>query len=144
MLGKHLPKSGTALRGLAGFAVALGLVATVAAPSPAVAEEDFSSIVHGGRLYDNWYEETGAKAPTQPHPAYPRDKKFADKPGRTWRCVECHGWDYMGKDGAYSKGDHYTGIKGIKGMAGANPKKIIAVLKDETHGHRDLLDERDF
>jgi len=22
----------------------------------------------------------------------------------TWRCKECHGWDYMGVDGAYGSG----------------------------------------
>lgn len=28
-----------------------------------------------------------------------------------------HGWDYMGKDGVYGKGGHFTGIKGIQGAA---------------------------
>ena len=35
----------------------------------------------------------------------------------TWRCKECHGWDYAGKDGAYGSGDHRTGIVGVLGTA---------------------------
>ena len=144
MLGKYLPKSATALLVLAGLAAALGMdVVAIAAPAPAVAEKGLSSIVRGGRLYDNWYAETSAKVPTQSHPAYPGDRKFAKKPAQNWRCVECHGWDYRGKDGAYSKGDHYTGIKGIRGMAGADPAKIIAVLSDANHVYDTVLDNHD-
>ena len=67
--------------------------------------------------------------PAPPHPAYPADKLYANEPKRTWRCQECHGWDYLGKDGAYGTGPHYTGIKGIQGMAGADAEAIIAVLE---------------
>jgi thiosulfate dehydrogenase len=35
----------------------------------------------------------------------------------TWRCKECHGWDYKGKDGAYGKGSHLTGFPGVYGAA---------------------------
>ena len=31
----------------------------------------------------------------------------------TWRCKECHGWDYMGVDGQYGHGPHKTGFPGI-------------------------------
>ncbi len=85
-----------------------------------------------------------AEAPKKAHPAYPSDRKYAKKPKSNWRCKECHGWDTMGKDGAYAKGKHSTGIKGITGMAGADPAKIVAVLKDKTHGYAGKMDEADF
>jgi thiosulfate dehydrogenase len=31
----------------------------------------------------------------------------------TWRCKECHGWDYKGAAGAYGSGSHMTGISGV-------------------------------
>ena len=105
-------------------------------------DETVWSFARGGRLYDNWYKELGASAPTKPHPSYPPGKVFAKAPKANWRCKECHGWDYMGRDGAYSSGRHYTGIKGIRGMAGADPAKIVAVLKDGTHRYRGALDYR--
>ncbi len=50
----------------------------------------------------------------------------------------------MGKDGAYKSGKHNTGIKGINAMAGADLKKIVAVLKDKTHDLTDKLSDDDF
>lgn len=102
-------------------------------PMPVSAAEVESSIARGGRLYDKWWEVVGAKAPKLAHPAYPATGKYKAKGGADWRCKECHGWDYMGKDGAYGKGGHFTGIKGIQGAANANPAKIVATLSDKTH-----------
>jgi mono/diheme cytochrome c family protein len=115
-------------------------------------DETLLSIVRGGRLYDNWLKEIEGRAPVFPawaypvdkrHPAYPAARRYAEKPETNWRCKECHGWDYRGKDGAYSEGEHYTGIKGIRGMAGADPQEIIARLTDETHRYAGLLDDHD-
>ena len=100
----------------------------------ASAAEMESSMARGGLLYDKWYKVNGAPEPKKSHPAYPADKKYAKKPGANWRCKECHGWDYMGKDGAYSSGKHHSGIKGVNGAAGKDPKSIVAVLKDEPMG----------
>jgi len=85
--------------------------------SSANAEQLQSKISHwkadlktGALLYDNWLEITSAK-PEGNHPLYPAK---AQKNGKTtWRCKECHGWDYIGDQGRYSKGSHYTGIKGV-------------------------------
>ncbi len=112
--------------------------------------EPLLSLVRGGRLYDNWVKELGALAPTRAHPAYPLDGRFADEPARTWRCKECHGWDYKGRDGQYADGRHATGIKGIRGMAGAEAAAVVEVLTDATHRYdrvlpyQDLLDLANF
>jgi mono/diheme cytochrome c family protein len=124
-------------------ALLLGLSALTAA-IPAAADEIVSSIVRGGRLYDNWYKETSRPAPTISHPAYPADGRYADEPNVNWRCKECHGWDYAGRDGAYGTGEHYTGIVGITTMVGADPAEIVAVLTDDTHAYGGLLEDADF
>jgi thiosulfate dehydrogenase len=112
-------------------------------PVPLAAEEIESSIARGGRLYDKWWEVVGAQEPRQPNPAYPAEGKYKAKGAAEWRCKECHGWDYMGKDGAYGKGKHFTGIKGIQGAAGTSPDKIMATLDDKTHGLGKQLSEAD-
>ena len=100
----------------------------------AAAESDAYSIARGGRLYDKWFEESEeGEAPQVAHPNYPDTGKYKGNKSADWRCKECHGWDYLGNQGAYAGGKHYTGIKGIQGMAGADPAMIVSVLKNETH-----------
>ncbi len=106
-----------------------------------LAEEIESNIARGGKLYDEWYEIADGDLPSGTHPSYPKEGKKSKN--TTWRCQECHGWDYMGKDGAYAKGKHSTGIKGVNGMAGADPAKVVALLKDATHGLGDLMEDED-
>ncbi|MEO5375170.1 MAG: cytochrome c [Alphaproteobacteria bacterium] len=107
---------------------------------PATAGEAPGAVAFGGRLYDNWYQELRHKPPQTVHPSYPASGKYASQPAETWRCSECHGWDYKGKDGLYGKNnEHHTGIKGIRGMLGADPAKIIAVLKAPSHKYDEIL-----
>ena len=106
------------------------------AVAPAWSAETDSSMARGARLYDKWWAENKAAKPTGDHPAYPvKGGKYGGE--TSWRCKECHGWDYKGKDGAYAKGGHASGIKGINGAAGKDPAAIAAVLRDKTHGYTD-------
>jgi mono/diheme cytochrome c family protein len=125
--------------------VAVAVFATLASASgrDATGEESQSSIARGGRLYDNWYAEIKERAPAVSHPAYPRDRVHSKDPKTNWRCKECHGWDYRGRDGAYGTGRHFTGIKGIRDMAGADPAAIIPILKDADHRYGGLMAETD-
>lgn len=127
---------------VASFLIACaGLVTT----GPVVSAEIESSIARGGQLYDKWYLVNGAEEPKKSHSAYPSDKKYASKPKSNWRCKECHGWDYMGKDGAYSSGKHSTGIPGITAYQNSDLSMVINVLKDSTHGFTDkMMDPQDF
>lgn len=86
----------------------------------------------GGRIYDNWWEALDRKKPEGAHPAYPKGGKRA---GNSWRCVECHGWDYNGKDGLYGSGERHTGIKGIRAAAGRDLGQIMALLRAAPHGY---------
>lgn len=99
---------------------------------PCHAGETESAMARGGRLYDKWWVENGTAKPEGMHPSYPiKGGKYADE--NSWRCKECHGWDYRGKDGAYAKGGHATGISGINGAADKNPAVIATLLRDKNH-----------
>ncbi len=98
--------------------------------------KDYEKISYGGLLYDKWYSMLGAD-PQGTHPSYPAAGQ--SKGGSTWRCKECHGWDYKGKDGAYASGSHFSGIKGIIEYAGKKPEVVHAVLKNETHAFGSMI-----
>lgn len=115
-------------------ALACTTAVMVMSATPVVAAETESSMARGGRLYDKWWAENKAAKPAGMHVAYPvKGGKYADE--NSWRCKECHGWDYNGKDGAYAKGGHATGIRGISGAAGKDPSAIAALLRDKNHGY---------
>ncbi|MDH3647821.1 MAG: cytochrome c [Gammaproteobacteria bacterium] len=88
-------------------------------------------IARGGQLYDEWYRVLGTSPPRYTHPAYPSEGR--QEGSTTWRCKECHGWDYRGHEGAYGQGFHATGIKGIRDKARSDPRQILNIIMDETH-----------
>lgn len=101
------------------------------------------SIAHGGRLYDDWQAEEGVRQAVLPHPSYPPTAYYANDAQLTWRCRSCHGWDYQGHRGLFASGRNATGIKGIRAMAGADPARILAILRDPVHQYGAVLKERD-
>ncbi len=121
------------------FAGAL-LAAVLRGPAPALADDpedgaedgaeaeqahdltDVWTIARGGLNYDKWWPVLELDAPDGAHPAYLAAGK--KKGSSTWRCKECHGWDYKGTDGAYAKGSHYSGTTGVGGVAGTDPEAI--------------------
>ena len=123
------------------IAVAVALAGMAAWPVAAAELE--SSMARGGRLYDKWWAENKATKPAGMHPAYTvKGGKYADE--NSFRCKECHGWDYKGKDGVYAKGAHASGIKGIAGAAGMDVAGIAALLRDKNHGYSETqLSARD-
>jgi mono/diheme cytochrome c family protein len=90
------------------------------------------SVQRGGKLYDDWAREVNKDVPKTPHPAYPKDKEVPAG-SNSWRCVECHGWDYKGA----------AGLRGIRRMAGAHPAAVVDVLTDKTHAMHRFLKFRD-
>ncbi|UCD36086.1 MAG: hypothetical protein JSU90_04450 [Nitrospiraceae bacterium] len=100
----------------------------------------FAQLARGGLLYDNWLAERGV-AINETHPAYPA--AGTQKGESTWRCKECHGWDYKGKAGAYSQGSHFTGIKGIRDYANQDPHFIARIIGDDLHAFGDRLTKED-
>ena len=121
--------------GLASALLATLVVAACVAPDASRGPSaDDIRIAHGGRLYDNWYAEAGSTPPQARHELYPENGEYASKGAATWRCKECHGWDYAGRDGAYASGSHATGIAGIRAMSGFDPDAIARALTSAPHG----------
>ncbi|MBI2202772.1 MAG: hypothetical protein HYU41_02800 [Candidatus Rokubacteria bacterium] len=112
---------------LLGAGLILADVAAAQAPSAA-------SIAIGGRLYDNWWKEGAGKAPTGDHPMWARQSTNKGKGATTWRCKECHGWDYRGKDGVYGSGSHFTGFPGITSVNARSVDQSLKMLTDPSHG----------
>jgi thiosulfate dehydrogenase len=89
----------------------------------------------GGALYDKWWDVLNVNAPTTDHPFWSTrpDQESNTRTGAdTWRCKECHGWDYKGVDGAYGSGSHKTGIAGIFGTS-RSAQEVFDLVKT-THG----------
>jgi len=77
----------------------------------------FDQWAKGGLLYDRWWKAISVEKnprPTGNHPLWPSNDTTINGED-TWRCKECHGWDYLGSNGAYGRGKHFTGISGIIG-----------------------------
>ena len=90
--------------------------------------------LHGGYLYDKWWVITGDPEPTGDHPLYP--VAGTQTGSITFRCKECHGWDYKGAAGEYGSGEHFTGIAGIAGTTLTN-QQLFDLIKLNTppNGH---------
>jgi len=95
------------------------------------APSDIWSIAKGGRLYDKWWVAIGRPAPHGSHPAYPKSGR--QRGADTWRCKECHGWEYKGTSGKYATGSHATGIVGITQARGRKLDDIVKLLRGPTH-----------
>ena len=102
------------------------------------------SISRGGKLYDKWFKVNSHGAPASANPAYPDNGGYKGKKGADWRCKECHGWDYRGKDGAYATGKHATGIVGVYQARSMSAANLASLLRGQSHGYtRDMLSDTD-
>ena len=103
------------------------------------------SVATGGLLYDKWWKAVpGAKAPVGDHPVWASQTTNKLKGEATWRCKECHGWDYRGKDGAYGSGSHATGFPGVIAAGGKSLDELKAILKgsaDRRHDFSSVLND---
>lgn len=112
------------------FVFSLSLPGTPSATAGELTMEQFTQMSYGAVLYDNWPKVLGLTL-KETHPSYPVTAKKKGK--NSWRCKECHGWDYKGKSGTYRKGSHYTGITGIRAYANQSAAEIVQILKNDTH-----------
>ncbi len=98
-----------------------------------------ASIARGGRLYDNWISETKAATPAANQSLWALQTTNTRTGTDTWRCKECHGWDYKGKGGAYSKGSHFTGFVGVYDAGTSkSQEQLLEILKGSTDIRHDF------
>ncbi len=110
-----------------GFALAGLAVLRAEAQSPTPSPQD---IIQGALLYDRWYAALGVQPPAGNMPIWSRQTTDSRSGPDTWRCSECHGWDYRGAQGAYKSGSHFTGFPDVKSLAaGMSVDQIVAHLK---------------
>ncbi|MGH1347614.1 MAG: hypothetical protein ACRBN8_39015 [Nannocystales bacterium] len=94
---------------------------------------DSADLHEGGRLYDRIWAETPSEDFTGDHPlwaARPDTSSSGVGGTETWRCKECHGWDYLGVDGQYGTGNHRTGFPGIL-RTQLSPLGLFDLLSEE-------------
>ena len=122
-------------------------------PAPTSPPEPAGDPVRGGLLYDTWWvvleseEEMGAheeeeaheaQGPETDHPLWDRQTTNTRSGSETWRCKECHGWDYKGAEGAYGSGSHFTGFPGVFGARDLPTVDVVAILKGNTNPDHDF------
>ena len=103
-----------------------------------------SAVVRGGAMYDTWWAVTGQAAPTTNSPLWasrPDTTRNTRTGADTWRCKECHGWDYKGVNGAYGSGSHRTGIAGIFGTTKTAQEVFDLIKTNHGYGAAGLSDE---
>ena len=121
--------------------IAIGLlVLTMGLFVGVVAAQDDAAI-QGGLLYDKWWVVVGADEPTTDHPLWATQSTNTRSGKDTWRCKECHGWDYQGADGAYGSGSHFTGFPGVYAARDKSADEIVAALKSGDHDFSAVMDD---
>jgi hypothetical protein len=102
-------------------------------------------ITIGAQLYDKWFALLKTTPPNGNMPIWERQATNTSSGPDTWRCSECHGWDYKGSEGAYGSGSHYTGFPNVMKLAADMPAdEIVAHLKgskDPSHDFSKYMDD---
>lgn len=115
----------------------LAVVAVIAGACTAVSGD----VVDGGLLYDKWWTAAGVAEPTGDQPLWATQSTNERSGPDTWRCKECHGWDYQGADGAYGSGSHFTGFTGVFAARGQTAEELTTVLTSGDHDFSMLSDD---
>ena len=130
-----------------GFAVFLiSLIVISANQVSAQAETPMDpDIVTGAQLYDKWYAVVDSEPPSGNMLIWSRQSTNSRSGLDTWRCSECHGWDYLGVEGAYGSGSHLTGFPNVMLLsANMNLSEIVDHLKgskDPAHDFSIYMDD---
>lgn len=122
------------------------LVSACQASTPEDTKADPASIARGGATYDKWWKVAeGASEPAGDHALWTTQSTNTRSDSGTWRCKECHGWDYSGEDGAYSSGSHFTGFPGVYDAGTSKTKaqllKIMEGGENSQHDFSAVMDE---
>ena len=105
-----------------------------------------ANAARGGAMYDKFWAVAGVTAaePTEDHPLWasrPDTVSNTRTGADTWRCKECHGWDYKGVAGAYGSGSHLTGVAGIFSTTLSAQGAFDLIKTDHGYGEAGLSDE---
>jgi thiosulfate dehydrogenase len=97
-----------------------------------------SPAIQGGQRYDKWWAALGLDEPTEDQALWGTQTSNERSGKDTWRCKECHGWDYLGAEGAYSSGSHLTGFVGVAASADMSAEEIAGWLDGSANADHDF------
>lgn len=138
-----------------GFAASSGCLATGSDADYLVEQADAA---RGGLLWDRFWAVPDVPEPIEPGtPAMPAEGMLPAQPGSTlpadnplyvinpagnlrrgsdtWRCAECHGWDYLGEAGEYGNNSHRTGFGGVWSARDDRVDDLFDQIADGGRGH---------
>ena len=102
------------------------------------AEQSSGSVSRGGLLYDKWWKVAEVDEPSEDQPLWATQTTNERSGSDTWRCKECHGWDYKGPEGAYGSGSHFTGFVGVFDAQALSSGELMAWLDGTTNSDHDF------
>jgi len=111
------------------------ITTTTQATTPTMIEGD---AVTGGLLYDEWWVVVGLDEPTDDNPIWARQTTNERSGKDSWRCKECHGWDYKGAEGAYGSGSHQTGFPGVFDAQSKPFEDLVAQISGQVDPDHDF------
>jgi len=114
------------------------LAPPIEAPEEPAEVEVIGSVPDGGKVYDKWWKAAEVDEPTEDHPLWSTQDSNTRSGSTTWRCKECHGWDYMGADGAYGSGSHFTGFPGVFDASGMSDGDLLGWLDGSANADHDF------
>jgi thiosulfate dehydrogenase len=94
--------------------------------------------ISGGLLYDDWMKQLEIDSPAEDQPLWKTQDTNTRTGKDTWRCKECHGWDYKGLEGAYGSGSHLTGFKGVFDSVSMTEDEIILWMDGSENSDHDF------
>lgn len=104
-----------------------------------VPNPDATSLATGGQLYDKWWKVAdGATEPTTDQALMSTQTTNTRTGADSWRCKECHGWDYQGVDGAYGSGSHMSGFSGVYDAVSLGVEEVKSILSGGSNADHDF------
>lgn len=123
----------------------IGFAFTQVSVSASTYQQESDPVSLGAQIYDDWTSVLAdAPLPVGDHPIWSRQTNNTISGIDTWRCVNCHGWDYQGKEGAYKSGPYSTGFPSLLEASSESSVYLVGALSggnDAQHDFSSLMSE---
>lgn len=86
----------------------------------------------GGQLYSDWPQVMLFRGPFAKHPLWTGSPSAINT--ETWRCVNCHGWDYRGGEGVGGDLGVIPKVPGLRHLVGADRRTVADGITRGDHG----------
>ena len=97
------------------------------------------NLIRGGQLYIAWDQLIPPEEIPPQHPLWPKEASSQVPPVLTWRCVNCHGWDYSGSTGKTLSGAYRSmGYPGLFRLTSASLEEITPWLNGLEYTEHDF------